>query len=66
MIDYRDLLHRFIHHVRREEGSTFINMIRSPDDPDWSDPDMVDMLNHIRFSNEEIEELHKLSEAEIK
>jgi hypothetical protein len=61
-VDYRDLLKRYIAHVRLSEGSTFLNYIKPLDHPDWSDPEMVDFSpSWIRFSNEEIEELSMLS-----
>jgi hypothetical protein len=41
-VDYRDLLKRYIAHVRLSEGSTFLNYIKPLDHPDWSDPEMVD------------------------
>jgi hypothetical protein len=44
MIDYKSLLHRYIHHVGREEGATFIP---TEFDQDW-------------FTFEEVEELEAL------
>jgi hypothetical protein len=47
MIDYKSLLHRYIHHVGREEGAVFIPCVG---------------LNEDWFSQEEIAELDRLDQ----
>lgn len=47
MIDYKSLLHRYIHHVGREEGASFIPYTGT--DSDW-------------FTKEEIVEMDRLDQ----
>ncbi len=56
MIDYRELLKKYMRHIKEEEGITFLNSLNTGPNNSWSD----DVL----FTPQEVEELRKV-EKEI-
>ena len=53
MINYKDLLKRYISHIANMEGITFIDSVIRVDEPDYCG-------NDVKFTEEEIKELNIL------